>query len=114
LSRLSHIWAPNTLLCKRFNVALPLDLPVSVAIESNPIKPILADDSVEQLVNIFLKDSKGKIQFDSSEKNRNIRDDFVPSLPENDLFDEIFGSSIDLKSKVNNYRSKAVDYFGED
>lgn len=112
LGRVSYVWTPNSLLCKRFNVAPP-DHGVAGTIESEPVKPVLADELVEQLMSDFRKDSKSNIQFDSCLKSRNMTEDCVPSLPSNDLFDEIFGSG-DLTTKANPYRAKASDYFGED
>lgn len=112
LGRVSYTWIPNSLLCKRFNVAPP-DLGVAGTIESKAVKPVLADELAEQLMSTFRKDSKINIQFDSNAKSRDIREDCVPSLPSNDLFDEIFGSR-DLTTKANPQRAKASDYFGED
>ena len=112
VGRALHVWSPNALLCKRFNVTPP-DLGVAGTAEFKPIKPILAEETVEQLINIFMKDSKNNSQFETSEKRHYIQENFVPSLPSNDLFDEIFGSK-DSTAKPNSNRTKAVDYFGED
>lgn len=113
--RMSFLWSPNPLLCKRFNVSPP-EVGITGTLESKPVKPVLSDESVEQLVNTILKDSKSKIQFESSGKNSNIQEDQIPTMPASDLFDEIFGSSISATTttKADSRRSKSIDYFGDD
>lgn len=106
--RISYLWIPNALLCKRFNVTPP-DTEIVTFTESKKVKPILDDEAVEKMVNIIMKDSKHKfIDFESSDSpNLMPKDEIVSALPADDLFEEIFGSN--SQSKTN--RMKAMDYF---
>ncbi len=104
-NRTSYVWIPKSLLCKRFNITPPETGMVSLN-ESKKVKPILADESVERMVNMLLKDSKNKtMEFESKSKDENI-----PTLPTDDLFDEIFGSSSSIPNDKL-YRARAIDHF---
>lgn len=108
--RTTSIWIPAGLLCKRFNITSPENAFAS-EIEPKKVKPVLADESVEQLINSIMKDSKERVNFKSSLQIENeIKEtESVASMPSEDLFNEIFGN--DQQEKVN--RPKAIDYFGD-
>lgn len=109
LKRAEHVWTPSSLLCKRFNVSPP-DAGVAGSIEMKRVKPILADESIGQLVDVLVKESKSKIQFEvGKSNNQEIKEDNVPTMPSEDLFDEIFGSN--AEESQSKLRSRAVDYF---
>lgn len=110
--RLEHIWVPNSLLCKRFNVSPP-DTGLAASIELKTVKPVLADESIGKLVDVLVKESKFKIQFESSKSNNHeAKEDNIPHMPSEDLFDEIFGSSTGESQSKS--RSRAIDYFNDD
>lgn len=85
------VWAPNNLLCKRFNAIPPENVISGKVVESKTVKPILSDESVEKLVSIIMEDTKRKIEVDPEEKNSRTIDEYLAFLPPLDLFDEIFG-----------------------
>lgn len=109
--RTLHVWTPNSLLCKRFNVIPPENAISGNILVSKVVKPILADESVEKLVNTIMKDAKNKFKFEPDEKSSLLIDEKVTVLPSNDIFDEIFGQIDPASSK---YKNKAVNYFGDD
>ena len=91
--RISFTWIPNSLLCKRFNITPPDTGPVT-SIESKKVNPILTNESMDQMINVLLKNSKNAVSFDSSEKSNPliVSDGTISSLPSDNLFDEIFGA----------------------
>lgn len=110
-SRTTFIWMPASLLCKRFNVSPP-ETGFPSTVEPKKVKPALADESIEQLVNTLVKDSKHRFQLESSESRKNEKsEEEIPLLPSNDMFEEIFGPSSSENSEKRN-RPKATDYFG--
>ena len=108
--RINYVWVPSSLLCKRFNVNPP-EIGLASTIEPKRAKPALADESIEKMVNILLKDSKHKIQFESgNNNNQDQTEDSLPKFPVSDIFEEIFGlSAAETQQREN--RPKATDYF---
>lgn len=107
--RINYVWAPSSLLCKRFNV-IPPETGLASTIEPKKAKPALASESIEQMVRILLKDSKQKVQFESGNNNQNESELALSKLPSNDIFEEIFGPSI-VGTQSRENRPKAIDYF---
>ena len=105
--RTTSIWIPAGLLCKRFNI-IPPENAFASEFEPKKVKPVLAEESVEKLINSIMKDSKERVNL-QIENNQIKETESVTSLPSDDLFNEIFGN--DQEGKVN--RPKAVDYFGD-
>lgn len=107
--RINYVWAPSSLLCKRFNVIAP-ETGLASTIEPKKPKPALASESIEQIVSVILKDSKHKVKFESGDNNKNESEIALPKLPSNDIFEEIFGPSI-VGTQTRENRPKAIDYF---
>lgn len=106
--RISHTWIPASLLCKRFNVEQPKK-DISSSVISKTARPVLADESVEKMISELVKDSKSNIKFDYSKhkESDNNSQEITVGFPENDLFDQIFGSNL----PQTNPRPRAIDYF---
>lgn len=109
--RITYVWTPSSLLCKRFNVNPPeTESGLASIIQPKKVKPALADESMENMVNTLLKDSKHKIQFESSTNNQDKTEESLPVFPANDIFEEIFGLSA-AETQPRGNRPKATDYF---
>jgi hypothetical protein len=107
--RIDYIWMPSSLLCKRFNVAPP-ETGVASKIEPKKVTPALTNESIDQVVNMLLQNSKQKIQFELGDKNQAEAEETLLKFPSSDIFEEIFGpSSKEIQSEEN--RPKATDYF---
>lgn len=108
-NRTTYLWIPATLLCKRFNVQPPeITSPSSTQANPTSVKPVLAEESVDQFLSLIAEQVEKEEQVTKEEE----REIVIPALPAADLFAEIFGNDDKATTiETSNRRARAQDFF---